>query len=281
LKILGLLKKGFLMFGKALLMNPIGIAIAALVALGAAVWWAWNNIEPFRNFMLTLWDGVTERWQEFISGLRTAWSGGFISMLEWTANLLLEFNPLALIYKGFAAVINWLGGDLPTSFKDAGAALMDGLVNGITGKLSAVKEGVIGAAAGVKGWFKDVLGINSPSRVFAEYGVNTLQGFENGIDSEQGSALRRVREFAGAATAAGAGILMSGSALAIDTRPPLSPANYSHAITGTGNTYNIYITPPAGTDPHAIAQEVDRILRQREAEQQRQQRGALSDRYSM
>src|SRR5690606_32874352 len=60
LKTLGFLKKGFLMLGKALLMNPIGIAIAAIVALGAAIWWAWNNIEPFRNFMLTLWDGVTE-----------------------------------------------------------------------------------------------------------------------------------------------------------------------------------------------------------------------------
>src|SRR5690606_37704035 len=228
LKTLGFLKKGFLMLGKALLMNPIGIAIAAIVALGAAIWWAWNNIEPFRNFMLTLWDGVTERWHEFVGGLRTAWSDGFISMLEWTANLLLEFNPLALLYKGFAAVINWLGGDLPTSFKDAGAALMDGLVNGITGKLCAVKDAVLGAAAGVKDWFKDVLGINSPRRVLSGYSVTTLQGFANGIDSEQGSALRRVREFAGAATAAGAGILMSGSALAIDTRPPLSPANYSH-----------------------------------------------------
>src|SRR5690606_28429930 len=52
--VLGKLKVGVLALGKALLMNPIGIAIAALVALGAAIWWAWNNIEPFRNFMLTL-----------------------------------------------------------------------------------------------------------------------------------------------------------------------------------------------------------------------------------
>lgn len=281
---------GVLGLGKALLLNPIGIAIAAIVALGAAVWWAWNNIEPFRNVMLGLWDGIKSEWNnalawagEFIDGFKAALEAG--DLLSWFGNLalsmakaFLDYSPIGAIYSAINSLFDM---GLPQRFSDFGGALMEGIGAGIASKLQSLQDDILGVAESVKGWFKGVLGINSPSRVFAEYGVNTLQGFENGIDAEKDTALRKVRNFATEASAAGSGILASDSAIALDHRPPLRPANYSHAIAGMGNTYNFYIIPPAGTDPHAIAHEVDRILRQREAEQQRQQRGALSDSYSM
>jgi len=39
-------------------LNPIGLIIIAIVALVAALAWAWNNSETFRNVVTTVWTGI-------------------------------------------------------------------------------------------------------------------------------------------------------------------------------------------------------------------------------
>ena len=64
----------------ALAANPIGLVIAAVAALVAAVIYCWNNFEGFRNFLTTMWDTVkqfgnilkeyvTDRITELLNGL--------------------------------------------------------------------------------------------------------------------------------------------------------------------------------------------------------------------
>ncbi|MBQ3804896.1 MAG: tape measure protein [Prevotella sp.] len=64
----------------ALTANPIGLVVAAVAALVAAVIYCWNNFEGFRNFLTTMWDTVkqfgnilkeyvTDRITELLNGL--------------------------------------------------------------------------------------------------------------------------------------------------------------------------------------------------------------------
>lgn len=67
---------------------------------------------------------------------------------------------------------------------DIGRYMMQGLANGISSSqnwvVDALWGGVWGAVDMVKGW----LGIQSPSKLFAELGGYTMQGFAKGIDAE-------------------------------------------------------------------------------------------------
>ena len=62
-----------------------------------------------------------------------------------------------------------------------GSSILDGIVSGIKSKVSAVVDSISGVAKKIKNKFTDLLGIHSPSRVFAEYGDWIDQGLAIGI----------------------------------------------------------------------------------------------------
>jgi hypothetical protein len=63
-----------------------------------------------------------------------------------------------------------------------GRDLMMGLVNGITGSAGAVLNAIGGAVKGAISSAKSLLGIASPSKVFAELGGYTVEGFAGGVE---------------------------------------------------------------------------------------------------
>jgi hypothetical protein len=83
----------------------------------------------------------------------------------------------AKIYDMIGAV-----GKLGIEFAAAGVAVVDGFIQGIKSRFSAAVNMVSNLASQVSGKFKSALGIASPSKVFAEYGVNTGEGYEKGVD---------------------------------------------------------------------------------------------------
>lgn len=70
--------------------------------------------------------------------------------------------------------------ELASRFFEAGSNIVGGLVDGITSRASAVADAVKGMASSVTEPFKSALGIQSPSTVFAGYGRNVVEGFEQG-----------------------------------------------------------------------------------------------------
>ena len=62
-----------------------------------------------------------------------------------------------------------------------GANLIDGLIEGVTSKLQAAKNAIVGVGQSIKGWFTSTLGIHSPSRVFMGFGMNIGEGAALGI----------------------------------------------------------------------------------------------------
>lgn len=69
----------------AMTANPIGLVIAGVVALGAAVWALYTSCEPVRRVLDGLWDGVTAK-------ATAAWgavTGGATAAIEWLRSVSL------------------------------------------------------------------------------------------------------------------------------------------------------------------------------------------------
>lgn len=155
--------KAFLWFGRALMMNPIGIAITVIAGGAYLIYRNWGAISRW----------FSQRWEE----VKTAFNGGVLGV----SKLILNWSPLGLFYKAFAGVMKWFNIDLPGQFTEFGGHLIDGLVNGIKNKWESLKNTVTDMGDSVGGWFKEKLGIHSPSRVFMGFGSNISQGAAIGL----------------------------------------------------------------------------------------------------
>ncbi|KVC76330.1 hypothetical protein [Burkholderia ubonensis] len=197
--------------------------------------------------------------------------------------LILNWSPLGLFYRAFAAVLSWFGVDLPTRFTTFGQQILQGLANGISNSLGDVKTAIQSAGDSVISWFKEKLGIHSPSRVFAALGGFTMAGLEQGLREGQAGPLSTVLEVGKRIVAAGAGIGITGAAIAggapptVDSRPPLTAAAVTRTPSAPGPiTINVYAAP--GMDENALAQKVLLVMRQEQAAQAARERSRLRDR---
>ncbi|WP_052706168.1 phage tail tape measure protein [Vibrio galatheae] len=123
--------KSALWLGRALLMNPIGLAVTAI---GVAAFTIYKYWEPISNFFSGLWTDI-----------KTAFNGG----LSGIGSLILNWSPLGLFYKAFSGVLSWFGIDMPENFSEFGSSMIDGLLGGIMNGLPKLGELV----DKVKGWF--------------------------------------------------------------------------------------------------------------------------------
>jgi hypothetical protein len=99
-------------------------------------------------------------------------------------------------------IVEWFAG---IDMAQIGRDLLLGLASGITGAATAVIDAVTGAVGSAVTAAKDVLGIASPSKVFAEIGGQTAEGYSQGVEQgtpqAQGSMSSMVAPDGAAATA--------------------------------------------------------------------------------
>lgn len=153
--------------------------VGAVVATKDAVVGAWQVIhdmitgivQKIIDFFAPAFNWLLDRGKDIVIGLATGISSAASAV--WNAIKAVADQ----IGNFFAGAWNWL--------YDTGKAIVEGMVRGIKDTIGKVKDaaGEIGDA--VKNKVKNVLGINSPSKVFAEYGKNVAQGFVNGIASSK------------------------------------------------------------------------------------------------
>lgn len=184
--------RAVLFIGRALLMNPIGLIITGVAMAAYLIYRYWG---PISAFFKRMWAQVTSAFSSAWSGIKSAWSSvtGWFSGIWGTiksafnggivgiGKLIINWSPLGLFYKAFSGVMRWFGVDLPKNFTDFGANLISGLVSGIGNKLSAAKDTIVNFGNSISGWFKETLGIHSPSRVFMGFGDNIGQGAAIGL----------------------------------------------------------------------------------------------------
>lgn len=176
---------GLRMLGALAMANPI-LAVITGLALGATLIYAnWDKLGPYFQGM----------WAEIKAGF-SAGIGGIVTTL-------MNFNPVGLVYRAFAEVLNYLGLDLPVKFTEFGNMIVRGLVNGLLAGLGQIKGAITQVGSTTIGWFKEKLGIHSPSRVFAELGGFTMAGLTRGLAGGEKDALAQVTDTAKKLTQAG------------------------------------------------------------------------------
>ncbi|MCF6782594.1 phage tail tape measure protein [Stutzerimonas stutzeri] len=231
---LPLVGKGILFIGRALMANPIGLALTAIAAGAYYIWSNWETLGP-------------------------------------------KFKAL------LGAVVGWLA-ELPANFKRLGSDMISGLVNGITGSLGAVKNAITGTGKKAIGWFKETLGIHSPSRVFAGLGGDTMAGLEQGLAGGEGGALKQLVGTAKRLTAAGAvGLGVAGGTPAfadmpqIDSRAPLAARAAAPMVQAAPANITIHVHAAPGQDANAIARAVAAEMAKYEREKGARARSSLYD----
>ncbi len=216
------------------------------------------------------------------TGVVNVWStikASFDLGLKGILQLITGFNPLGLFYQAFAGVMNYFGAELPGKFTDFGGMIVNGLVRGLTAGLGAVKGAISSIGDSSIGWFKEKLGIHSPSRVFAELGGFTMEGLTKGLEGGRKGPLNALSNMGKQLTAAGTLALTATAmpALAVDDCPPISSAGTS-TVYDSHDTYQITIAAAPGMDMQAMEKSLRAMLNKIENEKRARQRSKLSDR---
>ncbi|MGA3705143.1 phage tail protein [Ralstonia nicotianae] len=251
--------------GRVLLMNPIGLLVTAIAVAAYLIYRYW---EPISEFFSGLWQQV-----------KTAFDGGIAGV----SALILNWSPAGLFYAALAPVLQWFGFDVPAKFTEFGANIVQGLANGIRSAIGWVTDAVGSVASGAITAFKSLLGIHSPSRVFAELGGFTMAGLGEGLTRGQEGPLQAVQRVAARMTGIGAGIAIGAvpavaSPVRFDTRPPLAASSGAGtAAPAAAAPITIVINPPAGSDERLIAHLVEDRLRQIENQRAARGRSRLTD----
>lgn len=105
--------------------NPIGLIIAAIVALVAGFIWLWNNVDGFRNFFIGVWEGIVSVFNTVVDAIKTAMSNIWDTIVNvW--NFIVAVVRIALqtywniIVTVFNAVVGFIQG------------VWNGIINAVT-----------------------------------------------------------------------------------------------------------------------------------------------------
>lgn len=249
--------------------------------------WAQNNpalagtlmtIAKYLGLFLTVGGGLAL----VIAGLL-----GPLALMTTAAGALgLSLGPILLVIAGIAAlgvaaialIKNWDGIKeyFSTLFTDVGSNIINGLWSGISNGWQWLKDKVYGIAGSIADTVKEALGIRSPSRVFAELGSYTMEGFGIGLTDGQRGTMATMNRIMAGITAAGA-ISLSPAAMAGTGALPIKAGGQGGAVY-QGSTIQITINPPPGMDEAALADLVARKVEEIERRRGSSARSSLRDR---
>ncbi|WIG18389.1 hypothetical protein [Kocuria rosea] len=237
--------------GWVLAMGPVGWVIAAVIGLGVIIYKNWDTIVAKTR---QAWDWVSGKVSGAWSSITSAVSSGVSSAVSWVSGLP-------------GRVLGALG-DLGSMLYNSGKSLIQGLINGITDKIGALKNKVREAAQAVKDFWPF-----SPAKVGPLSGRGDLrlsgESMMKQLAAGIGSGLPVLTSAAhGAAGSASQALSVdasrfSGSYMA--SRAPAVAGGSSRPVNITNNnSFNIN-----GADPHTVKRQILDALDDRDAEQLR------------
>lgn len=195
--------------------NPLAIIVTLIAGVVAALITLWNTNEDFRNavkkiwediktFFVNAWEAIKVAWQPAIEFFKLIWDSikGIFSAVKavlsgdfqgaWDAIKGIA-GKWADYFKGVWNNIKNVFSNAWSAFRDIGKNIVEGIKQGISNAWSSFKDWIGGLFDGVVGGVKNLLGIHSPSKVFAQIGDYMMQGLAKGVDDGSGFAMKAVK----------------------------------------------------------------------------------------
>jgi TP901 family phage tail tape measure protein len=223
------------------LLPLIGIAagvVAGIAALAAVSYWLYEN-----------WGN----WPKIMDGIFAA--------LKFT---FMNFTPFGWLMRAFEPALAYLRS---INLTDVGRWIIKGLIEGI--KVMIPGLGVILSTVGnmIPDKIRNLLGIHSPSRVFAEIGGHVMGGLDQGLAANAPGPVARINSLAQQMTralAVGAGGVAMSAAVPAAAAPAGGAPQMPVVI---HKTYQIKVDVAGGTPAQNIADAVRDAIRQIEREE--------------
>lgn len=147
----------------------------------------------FGDMFSNAWNAVSNAWSSATSWFGEVWNGitnAFSSAASWfgetfTSAWTAVTNAFASVASFFAGVwsdIKAAFGNAVSEFFNIGSNIVQGLINGVTSMIGAAVAAVGNVVSSIVGAAQGLLGIHSPSRVFAQIGDYTMQGMNKGLE---------------------------------------------------------------------------------------------------
>ena len=253
-------------FGLALT-GPIGLGIAAVVGIVALVVANWDRISSF----------MQEKWQDISAAASGMWesvTAFFSGGIGKIAAKILDWAPLGLFQQAFSTVMSWFGVELPAKFSEFGSMLIQGLIDGIKAKWESVKKTMGLLASSVQSAFTNPNMIQSPSRLFMQYGGFIVEGLRLGIGRNAAKAVAAAGAMALGVSSAGAGMRADMPMRITAASRPAQTAASAAPVQAGGAQYTINVYQQAGENGEDFARRVVSIIEQHQG---RQRRASLGD----
>ena len=193
----------------AMTANPIGLVIVAITALVTAFVYLWNNCEDFRKFWINLWEkikttalSVADALKQLPDKIANAIRGALTKVEQWGTNMVSKAKA------GMAKVVSTVTStlkELPSKVLSIGGDLVKGLWQGVTDKLSWLKNKLKSFASSVLDGIKDFFGVHSPSRETAWIGDMLDQGLAEGVLDNADAPVKAMQRVSGQVLGAATG----------------------------------------------------------------------------
>ena len=170
--------------------NPVGIVIAAVAGLVAALVMLWHTNEGFRNAVIGIWENIKQAFSSawtaikgIFSAVKAVLSGDFEG--AWNA-IKSVWSGVTSFFSGIWQQIKGVFSGAFSAFLEIGRNIVNGIKQGFSNAWGAFASWVKSKFDGLVGSVKGLLGIHSPSRVFRDkigkmLMLGLAEGIQNGI----------------------------------------------------------------------------------------------------
>lgn len=154
-----------------LLTGPVGAVIAIVTALVAVFA---TDFLGIRTAVVNAWHAIVDAFRAAGEHMRTALRNAKEAITDWWEDVKAT-----------------LGG-IPAQMLQFGKDMITGLVNGLKSMVGNAVDTVKNVGDSIVTGFKNLLGIESPSKVFHQFGLDIGQGLADGITESQSTVLAAV-----------------------------------------------------------------------------------------
>lgn len=154
---------------------------------------SWGNdmVSKAKTAASNFLSGVASTLANIPSRVTSSISGAISAVVNWGSNMVSRAkSAMSNLVSGVTSTLS----GLPGQFTSMGRNIIQGMINGITSMVSKLYSSIKNALSGLVNKAKNALGINSPSKVFAdEVGAGIPEGIAMGIEDHMDDPVKAVQ----------------------------------------------------------------------------------------